>query len=129
MPTRTIIEKTITELCDGFNTQDTVRVIAQFAPTGLFQDLAGSSHIGPKALTAVFDAMFRADPTARYHLGEQLIDPPTKALIVWRKTSQTAEGRSWWEGLDVLAFDDAGRILSKSVYAKTAAPLVRSDDS
>lgn len=127
MPTRPTIETTVAEVCEAFNTQDTARVVAQFASAGLFKDLTGSSHVGHGALSAVFGAMFEADPTAQYHLDEQLIDPPAKALIAWRKTSQTAAGLWWWEGLDVLAFDDEGRILSKSVYAKAAAPLIRAD--
>jgi hypothetical protein len=125
MPASTNLLATITELCDGFNSQDTARVVAQFAPTGLFNDLAGTSHIGHAALVSVFDAMFTADPAARYLLDEQVVDAPNKALIVWRKTSSTHNGPTWWSGLDVLTFDDDGRIRSKSVYAKAVAPIIR----
>lgn len=124
MATRSTIESTIANLCDGFNTQNTALVVAQFAATGRFDDLLGQSHIGHQALTQVFDAMFEGDPTAQYHLTEQLVDPPTKALIAWHKTSETGEAASWWAGLDLLIFDDQGQIMVKSVYAKTVTPLV-----
>jgi hypothetical protein len=47
------------------------------------------------------------------------IDPEQgKTMISWLCSFDTKRGRAGWRGLDILHFNDAGKITTKLTYAK-----------
>ena len=48
-----------------------------------------------------------------------------KTLVSWTCTLETKDGSAGWRGLDILHFDDRGKITQKLTYAKAKVPLLR----
>lgn len=111
---------------DAFNRDDLDGVMATFADGAVYDEFHGARHVGKDAIRAAFVPQFRGDfGRLRFHTEELFADASTaQAMISWTCSFETPERSGGWRGLDLLAFDETGRVRHKSTYAKTRAPLV-----
>lgn len=111
---------------DAFNRDDLDGVMALFAEDAVYDEFHGARHAGREAIRAAFAPQFRGDfGRLRFHEEGVFADAATRqAMISWTCAFETPERSGGWRGLDVLAFDETGRVRHKSTYAKTRAPLV-----
>ena len=119
------------EFTGAFNRDDLDGVMSYFAADGaVYDQFDGSAARGLEAIREAFVPQFRGDfGKMRFIEEDAFYDVENrKSLISWTCTLETRKGPGGWRGLDILHFDEAGKITVKQTYAKTRTPLVQSQD-
>ena len=111
---------------EAFNRDDLEAVTAYFAEDAVYDEFHGARHVGRAAIRAAFVPQFRGDfGRIRFETEDVFADAEARrSLISWTCRFETPERAGSWRGLDLLVFDEEGRVRHKSTYAKTRAPRV-----
>lgn len=120
------LSKLTLDFTDAFNRDDLDGVMRYFAEDAVYDQFDGSAAHGIEAIRAAFAPQFEgAFGTMRFLQEDLFIDAATrKTMISWTCTLETKRGPAGWRGLDLLHFNEHGRITAKLTYAKTKAPLL-----
>lgn len=143
------VRETIDRFVEAFNVNDLDRVMTFFADDAVYRPGDGTEHRGTAAIRAAFEPQFSgAFGTMRFDEHDRLIDEAArKAAIRWTCRHDLSGAKAYrlrftlqriaislllgqrfgWEGLDVLHFDAAGRIVGKFTYANYARPRLRKE--
>jgi len=115
------------DFTEAFNRDDLDAVVACFAGDGVYEEFDGKASRGPEAIRAAFAPQFRGDfGVVRFHREDLFVDPEAnKAMISWTCRLTKGERSAGWQGLDLIHFDAAGKIVRKLTYAKAEKPLLR----
>ena len=115
------------EFLDAFNRLDLDAVMSFFAKDAVYEEFHGKENYGLAEIRAAFEPQFGgAWGEIRFLPEELVVDPEAREVMAsWRCTLERVQGRpASWRGLDLLRFDDEGRVVRKSTYAKAKAPLL-----
>lgn len=106
-----------------FNRDDLDGVMSYFAPDAVYDQFDGSPAKGLAAIREAFAPQFAGEfGTMRFIEEDIFVDPKTrKSMVSWLCTLETKNGPAGWRGLDLLHFDEQGRITAKLTYAKAKA--------
>ena len=109
----------------AFNDNDLDRMMAFFAPDGIYEEFNGTINQGTEAVRAAFAPQFDGAFGEMKFIDEDLIvDAESgKVMASWTCTLESKGQPLAWRGLDAITYDDAGRITHKLTYAKAKAPL------
>ncbi|MGH7836328.1 MAG: nuclear transport factor 2 family protein [Candidatus Binataceae bacterium] len=109
---------------DAFNRNDLDAVMTYFAAGAIYDEFNGRRNLGVDAIRAAFIPQFTGAYGEMKFLDEDLfVDVESaKVMASWRCTLSIKGRPTAWRGLDLLHFKD-GKLIAKSTYAKTAAPL------
>lgn len=120
------LKKLTIDFTEAFNRNDLDGMMAHFAPDAVYDQFDDSQAVGLDAIREAFAPQFDGAFGQMRFLEEDLfVDAQSrKAMVSWTCTLHTKRGPAGWRGLDLLHFDDAGRIVAKLTYAKTKAPLL-----
>jgi len=119
--TRQPLERLTLAFTETFNDNDLDAMMSYFAEDGAVYDQHdGTLAEGLSAIRAAFQPQFDGDfGTMSFSAEDLFIDPEQgKTMISWRCSFDTKRGRAGWRGLDILHFNDAGKITTKLTYAK-----------
>ena len=114
------------EFLDAFNRNDLDGVMACFAEDGVYEEFHGKESRGVAAVRAAFAPQFAGKWGEIRFLEEELIVDADAGEVMasWRCTLENVQGKpASWRGLDLIRFDERGRVVRKSTYAKAKAPL------
>jgi ketosteroid isomerase-like protein len=105
---------------DAFHRDDLQALMGWFAEDAIYDEYQGRRSVGRAAIRSVLEPQLRGDFGAIRFVPEDLFvdEAARKTLIRWECH---VEGRGVWRGLDVLHFDEEGRITHKLTYAKARA--------
>ncbi len=111
----------------AFNDNDLGAVMSRFAEGAVYDQFNDEPAQGIDAIRAAFEPQFKGAFGRMQFLDEDLfIDAEArKTLVSWTCTLETKDGSAGWRGLDILHFDDRGKITQKLTYAKAKVPLLR----
>jgi len=114
------------EFTSAFNDNNLDGVMAYFTDDAVYDQFDGQPATGRDAIRAAFQPQFEGAFGAMEFVEEDLfVDADArKAMISWLCTFDTKQGRAGWRGLDILHFDESGRITQKLTYAKAKQPLL-----
>ncbi|MDP6832762.1 MAG: nuclear transport factor 2 family protein [Alphaproteobacteria bacterium] len=118
---RQTLEQLTRAFTETFNDNDLDAMMSYFAEDGAVYDQHdGTLAEGLTAIRTAFQPQFDGEYGAMSFTAEDLfIDPEQgKAMISWLCSFDTKRGRAGWRGLDILHFNDAGKITTKLTYAK-----------
>ncbi len=121
---RARLEELTRSFTETFNDNDLDAMMAYFAESAAIYDQHdGALAEGLADIRAVFQPQFEGAFGRMEFITEDLfIDPEqNKTMISWLCTFDTKRGRAGWRGLDILHFNDAGKITNKLTYAKAKA--------
>lgn len=127
---RARLEELTRSFTETFNDNDLDAMMSYFAadsadPGGaaVYDQHDGAIAEGLEAIRAAFQPQFDGDYGVMGFAVEDLfIDPEqNKTMISWLCTFDTKRGRTGWRGLDILHFNQAGKITTKLTYAKAKA--------
>ena len=109
----------------AFNTNDLDGVMVHFAADGIYEEFNGVRSVGPDAVRAALAPQFDGAFGEMKFIDEDLmIDPVAgKVMASWTCTLEHKGQPTSWRGLDLLTFDDGGKITHKLTYAKAKVPL------
>lgn len=132
------LQKILDAWFDAWNANDLDRVMTFFAENAVYRPGDGSEHRGKAAIRRAFEPQFRgALGTMRFDEVDRLVDEVSRKVATrWicrhdasgfraHSTSEwvkriavglTVGDRFGWEGLDVLHFDEAGKVIGKFSY-------------
>ena len=121
------LERWTRDFTQAFNDNDLERVMSYFAPDGVYDQFNDEAAEGRAAVRAAFEPQFKGDfGEMRFDEEDFFVDPEArKSLISWMCSLDTKGGRAGWRGLDILVFDEVGKIVRKATYAKAKTPLLR----
>ena len=128
---RNDLKKLTLEFTETFNREDLDGVMSYFAEDGaVYDQFDGTPARGLEAIREAFVPQFRGDfGKMRFIEEDAFYDVESrKSLISWTCTLETRKGPAGWRGLDILHFDNAGKITVKQTYAKTRTPLLQSKE-
>ena len=114
------------EFLDAFNRLDLDAVMSFFAEDGIYEEFNGKESRGLEAIRAAFEPQFAGKWGKIRFVDERLIVDADAGEVMasWRCELEQVQGApASWRGLDLLRFDERGRIVRKSTYAKAKAPL------
>lgn len=125
--TREQLEHWTRDFTDAFNANDLERVVSYFSDVGVYDQFNDQPATGRDAIRSAFAPQFSgAFGSMRFDEEDFFVDTEArKTLISWVCSLETPKGRAGWRGLDILVFDDDGKITCKATYAKAKAPLLR----
>ncbi|MFP6748395.1 MAG: nuclear transport factor 2 family protein [Alphaproteobacteria bacterium] len=124
---RARLEELTRSFTETFNGNDLDAMMSYFAADSegatVYDQHDGAHAQGLEAIRAAFQPQFDGDYGVMGFAVEDLfIDPEQdKTMISWLCTFDTKRGRTGWRGLDILHFNQAGKITSKLTYAKAKA--------
>jgi ketosteroid isomerase-like protein len=110
-----------------FNDNDLDACMSYFADGAVYDQFDGEPARGLAAVRAAFEPQFTG-AFGRMTFSEEdlFVDPEErKTMISWTCSFDTKRGRAGWRGLDILHFDEAGKIVAKLTYAKASQPLLK----
>ena len=124
---RAALEKLTLDFTQAFNDEDIDAMMSHFAEDAVYDQFDGEPARGIAAIRAAFEPQFSGDfGRMRFVQEDIFVDAAgRKSMISWLCTLETKRGPAGWRGLDLLHFDDAGRITAKLTYAKCKAPLLQ----
>jgi ketosteroid isomerase-like protein len=124
---RTDLERWTHDFTQAFNDQDLDRVMSYFAEDGVYDQYDDELAEGLAAIRAAFEPQFNgAFGDMRFEEEDFFVDAETrKCLIAWVCSLDTREGRAGWRGLDILVFNEDGKIARKATYAKAKTLQLR----
>lgn len=124
---RAQLEKLVLDFTAAFNRDDLDGVMSYFAENGAYDEFNGTRSVGKAAIRAAFEPQFSGKFGVIRFLQEDLfVDPAArKAMISWECTLTSKDRAGGWRGLDLIHFDDQGRITLKETYAKAEKPLMK----
>jgi len=116
------------DFTEAFNANDLDGVMSYFAEDAVYDQFNGEPATGLAAIREAFAPQFAGTFGEMRFVEEDLfVDAEAgRALVSWLCTLETKRGRAGWRGLDILHFDDAGKITAKLTYAKASQPLMQS---
>ncbi len=122
------LERWTRDFTSAFNDNDLDRVMSYFAEDGVYDQFQDESATGLAAVREAFAPQFSgAYGEMRFEEEDFFVDVEArKSLISWECQLDTKTGRAGWRGLDILVFDERGKITCKATYAKAKTPLLRS---
>ena len=109
----------------AFNDNDLDTMMGFFADGGVYEEFNGTMNRGVDAVRAAFTPQFEGAFGEMKFLDEDLIVDAEagKVMASWTCTLEVKGQPTAWRGLDVLTFDDGGKITHKLTYAKAKVPL------
>ena len=124
---RAELEKLVIDFTAAVDRDDLDAVMSYFAEDGVYDEFNGTRSVGKAAIRAAFEPQFTGKfGTIRFLQEDLFVDPVArKAMISWECTLTSKDRAGGWRGLDLLHFDEQGRITLKETYAKTEKPLMR----
>lgn len=122
--TREQLQRITADFLSAFNTNDLDKMMSFFAEDGVYEEFNGVMNRGVADVRAAFAPQFDGAFGEMKFLDEDLfIDSETgKVMASWRCTLSAKGEPTSWRGLDLLWFNDAGKITNKLTYAKTKSP-------
>lgn len=120
------LTKLTLDFTNAFNRNDLEGVMSYFAGNAVYDQFDGSAAHGLAAIRKAFGPQFEgAFGKMQFEQEDIFVDAAArKSMISWTCTLETARGPAGWRGLDLLHFDERGRITAKLTYAKTKSPLL-----
>ena len=118
---RGALEQLTQSFTETFNDNDLDAMMSYFAgDAAVYDQHDGAVAQGLEAIRAAFKPQFDGDyGTMRFAAEDLFIDDQQgKTMIRWLCSFDTKRGRAGWRGLDILHFNDAGKITTKLTYAK-----------
>ena len=124
---RDALRRLTLDFTEAFNDNDLGAVMSRFAEGAVYDQFNDEPAQGIDAIRAAFEPQFKGAFGRMQFLEEDLfIDAEArKTLVSWTCTLETKDGSAGWRGLDILHFDDRGKITQKLTYAKAKVPLLR----
>ena len=124
---RDALRRLTLEFTEAFNDNDLGAVMSRFAEGAVYDQFNDEPAEGIDAIRAAFEPQFKGAFGRMQFLDEDLfIDAEArKTLVSWTCTLESKDGSAGWRGLDILHFDDRGKITQKLTYAKAKVPLLR----
>jgi len=124
---RDALRRLTLDFTEAFNDNDLGAVMSRFAEGAVYDQFNDEPAQGIDAIRAAFEPQFKGAFGRMQFLDEDLfIDAEArKTLVSWTCTLETKDGSAGWRGLDILHFDDLGKITQKLTYAKAKVPLLR----
>ena len=124
---REALRRLTLDFTEAFNDNDLGAVMSRLAEDAVYDPFNDEPAQGTDAIRAAFEPQFKGAFGRMQFLEEDLfIDAEArKTLVSWTCTLETKDGSAGWRGLDILHFDDRGRITQKLTYAKAKVPLLR----
>ena len=124
---RDALRRLTLDFTEAFNDNDLGAVMSCFAEGAVYDQFNDEPAQGIDAIRAAFEPQFKGAFGRMQFLDEDLfIDAEArKTLVSWTCTLETKDGSAGWRGLDILHFDDRGKITQKLTYAKAKVPLLR----
>lgn len=126
------LEQLTRAFTETFNDNDLEAMMSYFAEEGAVYDQHdGTVAEGLEAIHAAFQPQFDGDyGVMRFAAEDLFIDPEQgKTMIRWLCSFDTRRGRTGWRGLDILHFNDAGKITTKLTYAKAKTLQLNATES
>jgi ketosteroid isomerase-like protein len=120
MATRDELLAATRDFTEAFNRNDLDGVMAWFSDDIAYEQFDGRVAEGREAVRAAFEPQF-AGAFGRMWFDEEdcFVDPAAgRALITWVCGTARGDRARAWQGLDILHFDEAGRICRKLTYGK-----------
>jgi len=118
--------KTITAaFLQAFNDNDLDAMMSYFAEDGVYEEFNGTRSQGLDAVRAAFKPQFSGGFGEMKFVDEDLmVDAETnKVMASWRCELEVNGKPTHWRGLDLLTFNDDGKVALKLTYAKAKVPL------
>jgi ketosteroid isomerase-like protein len=114
------LEARAREFTEAFNRNDLDAVMAGMTADAVYVEYDGTRRVGQAEVRAAFEPQFRGDfGRMRFDEEDIVVDPATgKVMISWTCHLETRRGPAAWRGLDLLHFDEAGKVRVKETYAK-----------
>jgi ketosteroid isomerase-like protein len=124
---RDALRRLTLDFTEAFNENELGAVMSHFAEDAVYDQFNDEPARGTDAIRAAFEPQFKGAFGRMQFLEEDLfIDAEArKTLVSWTCTLETKDGSAGWRGLDILHFDDRGKITQKLTYAKAKVPLLR----
>ncbi len=125
--TRVELAELVREFTDAFNREDLDGVIDYMGDDAVYDEFNGHRAEGAAAIRKAFEPQFAGKfGTIRFRQEDLIVDVEARsAMISWTYTLETTERFGGWRGLDLLFFNEAGKIVRKETYAKTEKPAMR----
>jgi len=125
--TRAELERLVKDFTAAFNAEDLDGVMSFMADDAVYDEFNGVRSVGHAAIRKAFQPQFEGKFGEMRFLEEDLIlDADARsAMISWTCAMRTAERYGGWCGLDLLFFNEAGKIVRKETYAKAEKPLMK----
>jgi ketosteroid isomerase-like protein len=124
---RDALRRLTLDFTEAFNENDLGAVMSYFAENATYDQFNDEPAQGIDAIQDAFEPQFKGAFGQMQFLEEDLfVDAEArKTLVSWTCTLETKDGSAGWRGLDILHFDDTGKITHKLTYAKAEVPLLR----
>ncbi len=125
--TREELKRHVLAFTDAFNQEDLGGVMAYMADDAVYDEFNGRRAEGAAAIREAFEPQFAGKfGTMRFREEDLILDAEAKsAMISWTCTLESPDRFGGWRGLDLLFFNDAGKVVRKETYAKTEKPAMR----
>lgn len=125
--TRDELKERVLAFTDAFNQEDLDGVMAYMAEDAVYDEFNGHRAEGAAAIREAFEPQFAGKfGTMRFLEEDLILDPDSmSAMISWTCTLESPDRYGGWRGLDLLFFNETGKITRKETYAKTEKPAMR----